>query len=251
MSGAHFRLREGELNINLPPDSIKHQARNVAWRYGDDEYVNYNPFAKRSRPYVRRESRNESDDLESGPRRANTADQSPTSSQYFPPHPEALLHGSATQKAPYIPPLHNAASSSNILTDHSDCLSTLVVVDEQEATQTHMEEKKVEHEVVVGDHQKEKALALDVVRTLRRILLGSWVYVLFAFVPAGFAVKYAHANAATIFSINFIAIVPSATLLAFGSDELGLHVGDKVGALLIMTSRSVAECPYIIGFNVS
>lgn len=75
--------------------------------------------------------------------------------------------------------------------------------------------------------------------TYKCIVLGIWVNLLFAFVPAGFLVKYAHTNAATIFSVNFIAIVPSATLSSFAMDKLALRVGDKLGALLNMTSRSV------------
>ncbi|KAF1348939.1 Sodium/calcium exchanger protein-domain-containing protein [Delphinella strobiligena] len=55
--------------------AIKHQARNIAWRYGDDEYVNYNPFAKRSRSYVRNKSPH---DEESGLRKTNTADDDQT-----------------------------------------------------------------------------------------------------------------------------------------------------------------------------
>lgn len=34
-------------------DTIKHQARNIAWKSGNEENANYNPFAVRSRSYLR------------------------------------------------------------------------------------------------------------------------------------------------------------------------------------------------------
>lgn len=48
-------------------------ARFIAWRYGDYEYVNYNPFAKRSRVYVRKESEEDDIYMETSPNRCTAS----------------------------------------------------------------------------------------------------------------------------------------------------------------------------------
>ena len=68
-----------------------------------------------------------------------------------------------------------------------------------------------------------------------RVVLGAWVNLLFVFVPAGFAVNYTRCSSITIFCINFIAIMPSATTLGFAINELEYRIGDKMSALLHMT----------------
>lgn len=68
-----------------------------------------------------------------------------------------------------------------------------------------------------------------------RTIFGSWMNLLLPLVPAGFAVKYANTNTISIFCINFIAIIPTAIILSFATEEVAVRTGDKIGALLNMT----------------
>lgn len=68
-----------------------------------------------------------------------------------------------------------------------------------------------------------------------RAVFHQWSTLLLPLVPAGFALNYTHSNEIAIFCVNLIAIVPSATVLAFTTDEVAIRMGDKIGALLNMT----------------
>ena len=72
---------------------------------------------------------------------------------------------------------------------------------------------------------------------LRATITNSWVNVLFAFVIAGFVVKYTGQSAVTVFTVNFIAIIPSSSQLAVAVDELSLRTGEIIGALLSASFR--------------
>lgn len=72
---------------------------------------------------------------------------------------------------------------------------------------------------------------------LRATTTNSWVNVLFAFVIAGFLVKYTGQSAVTVFAVNFIAIIPSSSQLAVAVDELSLCTGEIIGALLSASFR--------------
>ena len=71
----------------------------------------------------------------------------------------------------------------------------------------------------------------------RAIFFNSYAHLLILFIPAGFAVYYCHVNQIAVFTINFLAIIPSAVELAFGVDELTLRVGETFGGLISMTFR--------------
>ena len=72
---------------------------------------------------------------------------------------------------------------------------------------------------------------------IRNTLLNSWLNLLFAFVPTGFAVYYTGQDPRTTFAINFVAIIPSSAMLAFAIDEITMRFGEVAGALLSMTFR--------------
>lgn len=72
-----------------------------------------------------------------------------------------------------------------------------------------------------------------------KVVFGSPVCVGFVFVPAGFAVNYTHQNAATIFVVNFFAIIPFSATLSYAIDQLALYIGDTLGGLLTITFRQV------------
>ena len=71
---------------------------------------------------------------------------------------------------------------------------------------------------------------------LRYILLSSWVsFLLLPCIPVGFALNYVHANAIAVFCVNFVAIVPSATILSAALNEINIRANEKVSALLNQT----------------
>lgn len=71
---------------------------------------------------------------------------------------------------------------------------------------------------------------------VRFVIFGNWLNVLLLFVPTGFALRYTHSNPIAVFCVNFIAIIPSATILSNAANQLSLRTGEYVGALLNMTS---------------
>jgi hypothetical protein len=81
--------------------------------------------------------------------------------------------------------------------------------------------------------------SLNTLNMLHALFCGSWINVLLVFVPAGFAVNYTHRNPVTVFCINFIAIIPSSSILSFAVENVETYGGDTLGALLNMTFKFV------------
>ena len=76
---------------------------------------------------------------------------------------------------------------------------------------------------------------------IRAIFFNSYAHLLMLFIPAGFAVYYCHVNQIVVFTINFLAIIPSAIELAFAVDDVSLRVGEIKGELISMTFRYVGH----------
>lgn len=76
---------------------------------------------------------------------------------------------------------------------------------------------------------------------MRAVFFNSYAHVLMLFIPAGFALYYCHVNPIVVFTINFLAIIPSAIELAFAVDDLSLRVGEIKGELISMTFRYVGH----------
>ena len=76
---------------------------------------------------------------------------------------------------------------------------------------------------------------------MRAVFFNSYAHLLMLFIPAGFAVYYCHVKPSVIFTINFLAIIPSAIELAFAVDDLSLRVGEIKGELISMTFRYVSH----------
>jgi len=66
-------------------------------------------------------------------------------------------------------------------------------------------------------------------------LASNYVNILLVFVPAGIALGATGANPTTVFIINFIAIVPLASLLSFATEELSVKLGQTIGGLMNAT----------------
>ena len=76
---------------------------------------------------------------------------------------------------------------------------------------------------------------------MRAVFFNSYAHLLMLFIPAGFAVYYCHVKPSVVFTINFLAIIPSAMELAFAVDDLSLRVGEIKGELIDMTFRYVGH----------
>ena len=93
------------------------------------------------------------------------------------------------------------------------------------------------HEVTVSIDKKGSSSRFTLAGQLRATVFSSWLNLLLLFIPAGFAVKYARCSAATVFSLNFLAIIPSNMMVSIAIEEIGYRIGDLLCALLNTTFR--------------
>jgi Ca2+:H+ antiporter len=75
----------------------------------------------------------------------------------------------------------------------------------------------------------------------KRALLHSWVNVLLIFVPIGIAVYAADLSPVIVFSMNAVAIIPLAGLLAHATEAVAARLGDTLGALLNVSFGNAVE----------
>ncbi|THY50006.1 Calcium/proton exchanger [Aureobasidium pullulans] len=251
--------------------SIKHQARNIAWRYNDGE-SNYNPFARRSRSYVGRP-----EDEENNLQRRHTADQVMSDSSIrrndmrnvdnadfaYPHHANtAPPDSSASSDAPTSNgtlvgqsdikpskekesiPLDRDNSRSMSEKPHTESehkprkrLALMNLLGQPDRTKTDSSDLERSD---TGDTKKRRP-KISIVSQFKATILGSWVNVLLVCVPIGFALRYSHANGYAVFIVNFIAIIPLAAMLSFATEELALYVGETLGGLLNASFGNATE----------
>jgi Ca2+:H+ antiporter len=71
---------------------------------------------------------------------------------------------------------------------------------------------------------------------IRRTLFGGWINILLLAAPVGIAINYIPAvDRKAVFVVNFIAIVPLASMLSFATEEIALRTGETLGGLLNAT----------------
>jgi Ca2+:H+ antiporter len=75
----------------------------------------------------------------------------------------------------------------------------------------------------------------------KNALTHSWINVLLVFVPIGIAAKLVHLKPVIVFSMNAIAIIPLAGLLAHATEVVAARVGDALGALLNVSFGNAVE----------
>ncbi|KAF8840135.1 calcium/proton exchanger [Paxillus ammoniavirescens] len=79
-------------------------------------------------------------------------------------------------------------------------------------------------------------------RSLRAIILVSYLNVLLVFIPVSWVLNFAIPNHNTaIFASTFLAIIPLVNLLAFATEELSLRVGSTLAGLLNATLGNTVE----------
>ena len=73
------------------------------------------------------------------------------------------------------------------------------------------------------------------------ILKTNYVNVLLVFVPLGIIAGALRWDPTTVFILNFLAIIPLASLLAFATEELSVPLGQTIGGLLNATFGNAVE----------
>ncbi|ORY76541.1 Sodium/calcium exchanger protein-domain-containing protein [Leucosporidium creatinivorum] len=73
------------------------------------------------------------------------------------------------------------------------------------------------------------------------IVKASWLNVLLVFVPIGWGLHWGGVNDTIVFVTTFLAIIPLAKLLGFGTEEIALRVGQTLGGLLNATLGNAVE----------
>ena len=73
------------------------------------------------------------------------------------------------------------------------------------------------------------------------ILRSNYVNILLVFVPLGIIAGALKWNPTAVFILNFLAIIPLASLLAFTTEELAVPLGQTIGGLLNATFGNAVE----------
>ncbi|KAK9425537.1 putative Sodium/calcium exchanger membrane region domain-containing protein [Seiridium unicorne] len=75
----------------------------------------------------------------------------------------------------------------------------------------------------------------------RATILNSWVNIFLLAIPAGFACFYGGIDGKIVFAVNFVAIIPLAALLSYGTEEVALRTGETIGGLINATFGNAVE----------
>lgn len=82
---------------------------------------------------------------------------------------------------------------------------------------------------------------LELVRRLGATVFGLIIYVLLVFVPIGIVAGAVGANPTVVFILNFLAIIPLASILSSATEELSAQLGPTVGGLLNASFGNAVE----------
>lgn len=80
-----------------------------------------------------------------------------------------------------------------------------------------------------------------VLRVTWLTLASNYVNVLLVFVPLGIIAGKLGWNPTTVFVLNFLAIVPLASLLSFATEEVSVKLGETIGGLMNATFGNAVE----------
>lgn len=75
----------------------------------------------------------------------------------------------------------------------------------------------------------------------RDTLISNYVNILLVFVPLGIIAGAVGWNPSVVFMLNFLAIIPLASLLSFATEELSAKLGQTIGGLLNATFGNAVE----------
>jgi Ca2+:H+ antiporter len=83
--------------------------------------------------------------------------------------------------------------------------------------------------------------SLRFIKHTKNALFHSYINIMLVFVPVGIAAKLVHLKPEIVFSMNAIAIIPLAGLLAHATEVVAARVGDALGALLNVSFGNAVE----------
>ena len=112
------------------------------------------------------------------------------------------------------------------------------------SAQTPNGEAPGENEPLLGSSSQDsaqKSLPARFVETTWLVLKSNYVNLLLVFVPLGIIFGVLHKDPVTVFVLNFLAIVPLASLLSFATEELSAKLGQTVGGLMNATFGNAVE----------
>ncbi|CEH13548.1 calcium proton exchanger [Ceraceosorus bombacis] len=92
-----------------------------------------------------------------------------------------------------------------------------------------------------GPSESHSTSSPTLLSSFRWLIFSSWLNILLVFVPLGFLAEKLHWGAATIFTLNFLAIVPLAKLLGDATEQASLKLGQTLGGLLNATFGNAVE----------
>lgn len=75
----------------------------------------------------------------------------------------------------------------------------------------------------------------------KKTLLTNYVNVLLVFVPLGIISGALGWDPITVFALNFVAIIPLASLLSFATEQLAAKLGQTIGGLMNATFGNAVE----------
>ncbi|EAS35351.3 calcium/proton exchanger [Coccidioides immitis RS] len=227
----------------------RRRARNLAWYDEDGEPPTRNPFKKfRTRSHTRRtttvaarpefdaismEEHRKGEAMAGGIQRAEGTDSMPLPSSVgtdgafgLPPVGESV-----NSLVPLRRPEIDAAS----LSDQSIRRRTTP----KHAENANLDDAIIEDPEALGG--KEDKQKYTFVGQLRATLFNSWINVLLLAVPVGIILHYIHVDPIAVFVVNFVAIIPLAALLGYGTEEIAMRTGETVGGLLNATFGNAVE----------
>ena len=77
--------------------------------------------------------------------------------------------------------------------------------------------------------------------SLKEMILDNKIHVLFAFIPLAYLSHTYHWGDGYIFILNFLAMIPLASLLGVFTEELAAHTNDVIGGLINATFGNAVE----------
>ncbi|KAK6350382.1 hypothetical protein TWF718_003575 [Orbilia javanica] len=89
--------------------------------------------------------------------------------------------------------------------------------------------------------QAEAHIDRTTVGQLKAVLFSSYANVLLVFVPVGITLHFTSISPIVIFVMNFLAIIPLAGTLSFGTEEIALRTGETIGGLLNASFGNAVE----------
>merc|ERR1719474_1041727 len=78
------------------------------------------------------------------------------------------------------------------------------------------------------------------------MILGSWVNLLLVFVPFGVISHFTEWEPAIVFFLNFLGMIPIASILGDATECLADHLGETIGGLLNATFGNAVEVVVMI-----